>query len=276
MSSRKKMPQVKPDSFYSVEAYYAEGAPVGRSEHVLGRFVERERRELRGLAERGYKVQFDIRDEGITTADLALLAKVKGYTVKIGDDEVSLLQFLADNEDPAGLAALLSSCEMPIRVGIGGGWSDEIRIVRREKVTAPNGDNEWIVCVCGNNPEYCGFALCSSTGALACDEHAQSSPDCDEEHALCLICGRYFSLLSLEVLGRLISREDAQRRLKAEFARWRKAQGLSIEEPGIHCDDTGISEEQRCWLRSYCDRWKYSHYLFDGSDGLRKAPQRRD
>lgn len=265
MSRKKNLPAVKPDSFYSVEAYYPEGARVGGAAHVPGRFVERERGELRRLAEPGYKVQFDIKDEGITTADLSLLGKVKGYTVKIGDDEVSLLSFLAENDDPATLAALLSSCEMPIRVGVGGGWSDEIRIVRNERVTAPNGDTEWIVCVCGNQPEYCGFALCSSSGALACDEHAQASPDCDEEHALCLICGRYFSLLSLAVLGRLISRQDAQRRLKHEFVRWRKAQGLSLENPGIHLDDPGLSEEQRSWLRSYCDRWAYSHHLFEGS-----------
>lgn len=95
MSSTNRKPVIKRETFYSIEATYPEGAIVGRSKHVLGRYVDRECRELRGLAEPGYKIRFDIREEGITAADLERLAKVKSFSVRIGEDEVSLLDFPA-------------------------------------------------------------------------------------------------------------------------------------------------------------------------------------
>lgn len=57
------MPAIDPEAFYTIEASYPEGAFVGRTEHVLGKNIDREKRSLKTLAEEGYRITYHVTRE---------------------------------------------------------------------------------------------------------------------------------------------------------------------------------------------------------------------
>lgn len=45
-------------------------------------------------------------------------------------------------------------------------------------------------------------------------------------------------------------------RLIAEYAAWNKAQGLNLGSADEHLFDENLTDEQREWLRVFCERWE--------------------
>lgn len=49
--------------------------------------------------------------------------------------------------------------------------------------------------------------------------------------------------------------KDPLGRLCYEYAKWNKANGLDLGSADEHTHDEDLTEEQRAYLRSFCERW---------------------
>lgn len=59
------------------------------------------------------------------------IAELARWSVKVGHEMCSLPEFLSANSDPSILQELVASVDAePFKVGIGGGWSDEIKLLK--------------------------------------------------------------------------------------------------------------------------------------------------
>lgn len=56
---------------------------------------------------------------------------------------------------------------------------------------------------------------------------------------------------------------DAFSALVEEYTAWNKAQGLDLGSADEHCYDEDLTEEQRVWVRDFCERW---NAMMNGGD----------
>lgn len=66
----------------------------------------------------------------------------------------------------------------------------------QETISHDEHDPDWLICICGNNPERDGFDPCDTEGKYM-------EPDINwKGHYICTACGRIIEQRSLKVIGR--------------------------------------------------------------------------
>jgi hypothetical protein len=68
-----------------------------------------------------------------------------------------------------------------------------------EFITVENADDDWWICVCGNEPDGSGFWPCDANGnGVSIDIDGSW----DGHSHVCVECGRIFTTPSMQVIGR--------------------------------------------------------------------------
>jgi hypothetical protein len=71
-----------------------------------------------------------------------------------------------------------------------------------EKITRGEGDDDWLYCLCGNNPSMGGFGSCLPDGTPVEPVGGSGPGAWDGRLYVCYVCGRIVDQDTLEVTGR--------------------------------------------------------------------------